>query len=310
MSKNTSRILSLCLTLVLTISLMTGCSLFNEKVTKESLIEGSIKTLSKAESVDSNLEIDIGMAMEQNGFKIPVDMKIDAEIMAHKASETSYLSMQCVAEVFGNEMELSKEIYVVKDGDKLISYSYAGENGESTGWIKEEVEDSESSPIQTNAIFEYVKDAIQDFTLDEDMVEYKGVKCYLISGTAKGLSNIFDEYNFEDLMGDFDYENIDAKLNIYFREDTKEIYAIEVDMTEGFNKISGKDEAEAKIDNFIVSIRFNAFNKLDKIEVPESVKEKAQEMIEATVPEFTAPVLGDETEPENIDETKPVEDKP
>jgi hypothetical protein len=289
---------------------MTGCSLFNEKVTKESLIEGSIKTLSKAESVDSNLEIDIGMAMEQNGFKIPVDMKIDAEIMAHKASETSYLSMQCVAEVFGNEMELSKEIYVVKDGDKLISYSYAGENGESTGWIKEEVEDSESSPIQTNAIFEYVKDAIQDFTLDEDMVEYKGVKCYLISGTAKGLSNIFDEYHFEDLMGDFDYENIDAKLNIYFREDTKEIYAIEVDMTEGFNKISGKDEAEAKIDNFIVSIRFNAFNKLDKIEVPESVKEKAQEMIEATVPEFTAPVLGDETEPENIDETKPVEDKP
>lgn len=304
MLKNTKKVLAILLAFVMLTSVLSGCSLFEKKPTKESLIGFAEQTIEDSESVDLGLDMVLDMEITEDGFKVPMEMDIEAEIQSHYDSETAYMSLQAKMNILGKDMSMSREAYIVEEDGDLVEYSKESEDGEDTGWYKDYSSGMDFDDPSGN-IFESISDNLDAFELDEDTSNYDGNECYVLRGELDSSEEFLEGLDMEDLMGEFEYDEVKVDITAYFLKDSKLPYAVHLDMTDSF---ADAYETEASVEEFTMTLTFHSFNEIDEIKVPKSVKKEATEGDDIeTPPEVEPPTepVPDETEP---DETKPEKD--
>ena len=199
------KIMTACLSLVLCLSMLTGCDLLPPK-TAADLIQRSNEVMVGVDNykMDMNMSVDVSVAGEMEGVEVSIDLPIELD-MAFEVADTNIhgegdmeMTMEAVVE-YGEERETMTEAfdsevdmyYVISDdGKSVMSYT----NTDDEGWISEEI-DADDMQIDMQKLL----DINSDSALFENAEMEKADGVYTVS---VALSDMLSNDDFVDLMED------------------------------------------------------------------------------------------------------------
>lgn len=259
---------------------LAGCGAKEKPVTAQSLLE-EIETKTKSmNSMTSHMTLNMtmeGEQMAQLGVD-SMDVTMDADSQVTQDPMASYINGKM--NLMG--MNLDMEIYTVLEGDELVNYM-----GMMGSWMYQRLPYDKETINSISANAGELLEHIDSLTLQEETEDIDGKPAYIISGTlqgeemmellgqaqsalgtATGLNELMDEEAVENLSMDFKYAvDQESRLPVYGD------FAFN-----GFENLTGQEEVT--ISNFTMRTEYTGFDNVEKIEVPQEVKDSAQEITE------------------------------
>lgn len=259
---------------------LAGCGAKEKPVTAQSLLE-EIETKTKSmNSMTSHMTLNMtmeGEQMAQLGVD-SMDVTMDADSQVTQDPMASYINGKM--NLMG--MNLDMEIYTVLEGDELVNYM-----GMMGSWMYQRLPYDKETINSISANAGELLQHIDSLTLQEETEDIDGKPAYIISGTlqgeemmellgqaqsalgtATGLNELMDEEAVENLSMDFKYAvDQESRLPVYGD------FAFN-----GFENLTGQEEVT--ISNFTMRTEYTGFDNVEKIEVPQEVKDSAQEITE------------------------------
>ena len=257
---------------------LAGCGAKDKPVTAQSLLE-EIETKSKdMKSMTSHLTMDMTMEGEQMASMgvDSVSVTMDADNQVTQDPVASYINGKM--SLMG--MDLDMEIYTVLEGDELVNYM-----GMMGSWMYQRMPFDKEAVNNISANAGTLLEHLDSLTLQEEPEDIDGKPAYIINGTlegeemmellgqaqsvlgtATGMEDLIDEADMDDLSMDFKYAvDQESRLPVY------------ADFTfNGFEKLTGQEGVT--ISNFTMRTDYTGFDNVEKIEVPQEVKDSAQEI--------------------------------
>ena len=257
---------------------LAGCGAKEKPVTAQSLLE-EIETKTKSmNSMTSHMTLNMtmeGEQMAQLGVD-SMDVTMDADSQVTQDPMASYINGKM--NLMG--MNLDMEIYTVLEGDELVNYM-----GMMGSWMYQRLPYDKETINSISANAGELLQHIDSLTLQEETEDIDGKPAYIISGTlqgeemmellgqaqsalgtATGLNELMDEEAVENLSMDFKYAvDQESRLPVYGD------FAFN-----GFENLTGQEEVT--ISNFTMRTDYTGFDNVEKIEVPQEVKDSAKEI--------------------------------
>ena len=259
---------------------LAGCGAKEKPVTAQSLLE-EIETKTKSmNSMTSHMTLSMtmeGEQMAQLGVD-SMDVTMDADSQVTQDPMASYINGKM--NLMG--MNLDMEIYTVLEGDELVNYM-----GMMGSWMYQRLPYDKETINSISANAGELLQHIDSLTLQEETEDIDGKPAYIITGTlqgeemmellgqaqsalgtATGMNELMDEEAVENLSMDFKYAvDQESRLPVY------------ADFVfNGFENLTGQEEVT--ISNFTMRTEYTGFDNVEKIEVPQEVKDSAQEISE------------------------------
>ena len=169
------------------------------------------------------------------------------------------------------------ELYIVpSDDDEMV---YAKENNDG-GWYTS-VDLPQLKQIAESKDFGYIVGYERVLTLDENIVEIDGVRCYKASGRIFNIQKILNHYNLNDLQNvtNMFFDGY-ADVELYFREDNHLLHSFVYDLSDYWQNEFGlisENEGKSATCNYTLTIKYNSFNNSANIVVPDVVLEESVE---------------------------------
>ncbi len=257
---------------------LAGCGGTQKAVTASSLLEEIETKTQEANSMTSHLTMNMtmeGESLASLGMD-SVEMTMDADSQVTKDPTASYIkgNMSLVG------MSLDMEIYTIVEGDEILSYM-----GMMDTWmVQRTAYDQEAvNTINTNAgeILKHIDSA----TLQEETEDIDGKPAYIITGTLEGeeMKDLLGQAQnalgsatgVEEMMESADFSNM--SVDFKYAVDQESRMPVYADFTfNGFGELTG--EEEVNISEFTMHTDYTGFDNVEKIEVPQEVKDSAQEV--------------------------------
>ena len=269
---------------------LAGCGAKEKPVTAQSLLE-EIETKSKEmNSMTSHLTMNMTMEGEQMASlgvdKINITMDADNQVTQDPVA--SYINGKM--SLMGMNMDM--EIYTVLEGDELVNYM-----GMMGNWMYQRLPFDKETINNISANAGTLLEHLDSLTLQEETEDIDGKPAYIISGTlqgeemmellgqaqsalgtAAGMDQIIEEADVADMSMDFKYAvDQESRLPVY------------ADFVfNGFEALT--DQEGVTISEFTMRTDYTGFDNVEKIEVPQEVKDSAQEITaeDLAVPETEA----------------------
>ncbi len=266
------------LTACLALSALAGCGSKAKPVTAASLLEDIETKTKEMKSMTSHMTMNMAMEGEELASMgmDSIEMNMDADCQVTQDPAASYIKGKMG--LLG--MDLDMEVYTVVEGEEIVNYI-----GMMNSWMMQRTAfDKEAiNSINTNA-GELLKH-LDSLTLQEEAEDIDGKPAYIITGTlegedmasllgqtqsalggATGLGEVMEEADFEKMSVDFKYA-VD-------QESRMPVYA---DFTfNGFENLTGQEGVT--ISEFTMRTDYTGFDNVEKIEVPQEVKDSAEEI--------------------------------
>ena len=306
--KKFTKVLAMILALVLCMSSLAACSLF-EKGPKDSadLLSKSKEIMAKEENANYHMDMNMGMSIVMKGkvegedmeMNIPIDVKAKFDITEKYMHGKMDMSMDMKASVtidgkkeeMNESQEMKSEMYAVMDGDEITTYT---KDDEDDTWY---VSDEESAASAAD-IAEILED--EDFSEIFEKAKLESTKDgYTVS---MKMSDLMESEAFEDLMGEMDMTDIglgvdtddltdamgDVNVKYTFDKDCRitgmTIEEIEIDLADVLGDAMsdsgiGGEEISKMTLTMEFEIKLSKFGEIDEddVKVPKSVKEEAIE---------------------------------
>lgn len=258
---------SIILLLICCILLMAGCS---RKLTPKRLMSQITDNLAKARSVSNTLKMQIELEDVLDTTKINMEMQMENTVKpkAGHAKGTAEVDLS------GTKVGSNIEIYQVEEGRQFVTYSSMYDK-----WSREVSEGSGKGSFSGN-LFQEAGDSIKTFHLAEQTVKVNKKECYEMYGNITGKELI--QFMGLDMLGAFGMVKIPdtnaiARLQIPV---TIDVYKdgilparIIVDMTDVMNDLYDKYKKTTNVNDYTIQLGYTGFNKVDKIQVPQEVKD-------------------------------------
>lgn len=269
MKNNMKKSVALLTATTMSMSLLTGCSLF--KPTAESLLEGCTKKMAKVETMDFDVTMDFGMSMSNGSEEAEINFDLLMEALYQKKAEDEYnvqADMGMEIEMLGMSQSTEAESYIVGKGDTVTTYTKAEDADE---WVKEEKDKEESDSMD----FDFTS-LIGQLTLAEETVMEDGKECFVLEGDV-------EDNDMNSLLENMDMDGLaeeDMKVHMVMKVDKKEKLPISMTMSvdeEVLDNMFSEEELAAfgdvsvEIDKFEVAIIFNEIGGDITVDVPEEV---------------------------------------
>ena len=259
---------------------LAGCGAKEKPVTAQSLLE-EIETKTKSmNSMTSHMTMNMtmeGEQMAQMGVN-SMDITMDADNQVTQDPTASYIKGKM--SLMG--MDLDMEIYTVLEGDELVNYM-----GMMGKWMYQRLPYDKEAVNSISANAGELLQHMDSLTLQEEPEDIDGKPAYIITGTlqgeemmellgqaqsalgtATGMDELMDEDAVENLSMDFKYAvDQESRLPVYAD------FAFN-----GFENLTGQEDVT--ISNFTMRTDYTGFDNVEKIEVPQEVKDSAQEITE------------------------------
>lgn len=265
------KLMSVLLAAVMVMCLTAGCG---KKATPENLLTDMSKKLEDVKSVDGNMKMEMEMSAEGE----TVSIKMDMDIQAFQDDSASHMKGEAEIKASGSSMTTEIEIYQETVDGEIVSYVMT--DGE---WVKDSTQSPEE--LLDDEMFDSIEDMAESFEISKDKVEVNGKKCFELKGSISGdsVGNIMDSGMMDSMQGAdlidgdaLDGTEIPCTIAIY--DDSILPAKVTVDMKSMMESMfDGMGLGNVKIDisKCYLEIEYREFDKLDKIEIPDEVKEAA-----------------------------------
>ena len=230
---------------VISLLLVTGCG------DKEDHFETAKKNMQELKSYSMNIDVEMSMNMGGITINLPITLNSDVDV-TNKMSK-----MEVSGELAGNS--LSSTTYIDgSDANRVIQYS----SRDNTTWEVTEVKDNNNQVnnlVNPNNIKEIKSDDkdyyIYEATLDKDK-----------------MSGIMDnDLADNNMMGSIDITN-NIVFKYYINKKTKYVEKIVAELIDIMNVTDEESGQEVKLTKLNFEIKFTNFNEVEKIVIPENVK--------------------------------------
>jgi outer membrane lipoprotein-sorting protein len=271
MKKRILLVLCICMISILAI---TGCG----STSTESILEQMTEKTKDVKSSDINIKMVMDFDSSESGTK--QNMKVDLDMNAQTTldPEVCKIDGKMNMSLLGMNQSVGMKAYTVKEGsDSYTTYMLV--DGQKS-WSKTK------STINTDGMsqladFKSFEGMFANFQLVDEKTDINGVSCYKISGSISGndLSKMLG--SVKSLASTLKEENLSGvKANVDFYVNAKDMTPVQVkvdlkdsDLSSAFGT-SGKD---LKANEYSVTVTYNGMNTVDKIDVPDDVKNNAVE---------------------------------
>ena len=262
----------------MTLLSLTGCAGGAKPVTAQSLLEGVEAKSKSMKSMTSHLTMNMvmeGSELSQMGVD-NVQMTMDADTQVIQDPLSSYIkgSMSLMG------MNLDMEIYTILEGDEIVNYM-----GVMDSWMVQRLPYDKEAAGTISANTEELLANLDSLTLQEETEDIDGKPAYIISGTLEGeeVKNILGQAQsslgtatgMEQLLEDADVSemSVDFKYAVD-KESGLPVYSDYV--FNGFENITGQEDVV--ISDFTMHMDYTGYDNVEKIEVPQEVKDQAEEL--------------------------------
>ncbi|MGI6068840.1 MAG: DUF6612 family protein [Blautia sp.] len=246
-----------------------GCG----KVTAEKLLADAAKNAKEASSVKGDMEMNMGMKVGEGGFSMGIDMGMSGDWEA--TNEPAVFHLDGKLDLSLLNMSFDMESYTVREDKKAVSYTKVADT-----WSKTEQELNDEEVKAAGLLPVFSTDA--ELVLAEETEKVNGQEAYVITTVLTGdeLKKMM-ESNSELLdmdeidMDKADFSEVSADVTIKIYEKSKLPAAMTVTFTDGLEGLikAEDDGSAAELNKLDVSMNFNEYDTIDKIEVPKEALE-------------------------------------
>lgn len=271
MKRYGKKLLSAAIVMAMTVSMLNGCG---KKATPENLLADMQKNTKKIESATANVKLDMNMGADSETISMTMDM--DMEMIVE--STTSHMKGDIGIKFGSTDMSTEMEMYQVKEDDDIVTYMMIQDQ-----WMKQKTEVPEN--MLDTEMYDSLQKMAKDFTLADKKVEVNGKKCFELTGKISGdaLGSMLNEDMMDSMgMGEMLDEELIEKMEIPC---TIDIYDDDIlpakmtlDMKDTLKSMYEDEEENIEISAYSITIEYKEFNNVDKIEVPDEAKDKAEDM--------------------------------
>lgn len=271
MSKNVKKVLSVIVTAIFCMLLSVGCS---TKMTPKKLMLAVSENLAKAKSVTNTMRMDIELETVLDTMKVSMKMDMESTVKP----KAGHASGSAEVNFSGTKLASDIEIYQVNEGKEAVTYSRMYDK-----WSREAAVQAKTSTFDGN-LFQEAGDSIESFRIAKQNVEVSEKECYQMYGDITGKELL--GFMGLDMMGAFGLiqipdEKAIASLQVPV---TIEVYKEEllparviVDMTDVMNDLYDKYDTSTNVNDFTIELAYTGFDDVKEIQVPQEVKDAAQE---------------------------------
>lgn len=266
---------------VLTFGLLTGCG----KPTPASLSKDVILALAKVKSVDGNVNLEMtGKIKDPSESGLSLDLSVNLDMAYEtilKPDNAAHMNIKMNLSLLGMNYDTEVENYTLKGENGYETYNHI----EGT-WYKQTVEDSQSeanSLIPTD-IFNALKDQKLTAELEDELQKINKKEAYLMHVTLSGdylesFFSILGDMSDELFKDDTDLGDTSVKADIYIYKDVNVPAKIVLDLADLTSSLMPElgTNASAELSKYTLEMTFNAYNTVDKIQVPQEVLDSAEE---------------------------------
>lgn len=259
--------------------ILSGCG---EKKDAKELMEEAASKMETVVSVGGNMAFDVAMNVsgDVDGSVMDMDMSLnmDVDMQITNAPEASHLKGSLTSNVLGMNSTVEVENYTIKSDDNVVGYTYTNDQ-----WYKQTAGSSDFTAFADSSFFKSLSDENIKLVLEKDLAEEDGEKYYVVRTTINGEDYIRLMGDSEDMMGSLiDYEAVDvSKLSvdteIHINKETKLPYRILFDLSQSMDAFATSMDAGMSMEmkTFQVSVRYDSFNEVTEISVPQDVVDSA-----------------------------------
>lgn len=285
-------VFAVCLCLCLMTCLFSGCADNGKKIMTE-----AVEAFGNAKSVQVENTMNVDVKMQMYGQEVPFSSNLNLTTYSSLDPDIMHSDGTLIMNVFGSNSNVKVEHYIVnRDGD-IGSLTYE-KSFEDNSWRLS------GSTANTTNIMTIVKNLLsQDIAFEKaDLTEdesksYEGKNITKVSGTVTHemlkellgsavLSNTLLTTELSENK-DYDFSKFNPELVVYIDSDTKLPVRVYMDLQKNFQDLLDAtpdsvsegvpSDASTKmtVKSFTLSMDFSNYDNVDKIEVPQSVKEQA-----------------------------------
>lgn len=285
-------VFAICLCLCLMTCLFSGCADNGKKIMTE-----AVEAFGNAKSVQVENTMNVDVKMQMYGQEVPFSSNLNLTTYSSLDPDIMHSDGTLIMNVFGSNSNVKVEHYIVnRDGD-IGSLTYE-KSFEDNSWRLS------GSTANTTNIMTIVKNllsqdiAFEKADLTEDESEsFEGKNITKVSGTVTHemlkellgsavLSNTLLTTELSENK-DYDFSKFNPELVVYIDSDTKLPVRVYMDLQKNFQDLLDAtpdsvsegvpSDASTKmtVKSFTLSMDFSNYDNVDKIEVPQSVKEQA-----------------------------------
>ena len=254
--------------LILCISLMTGCI---GKMTPKKLMLSVVKNMTDIDSFSNSLTMDIKMENLIKVTEVSMDIEMENTLnpQAGHAKGTASINMQ------GIKLAGDLEVYQVTEDDTKKTYSAI--NGM---WSKSE-SDTGSGISVDGDILKEIGDEIDKFHLADEPVKVGEKDCYEMYGEVTGDSligilgtDMIHAYGLVNLPDENAIRQLKIPITLDVYQEEKLPARLQVDMTDVLDKLYDSYQETTDVNDFRIDLTFNEYNHVNEIQVPDEVKEQ------------------------------------
>lgn len=285
-------VFAVCLCLCLMTCLFSGCADNGKKIMTE-----AVEAFGNAKSVQVENTMNVDVKMQMYGQEVPFSSNLNLTTYSSLDPDMMHSDGTLIMNVFGSNSDVKVEHYIVnRDGD-IGPLTYE-KSFEDNSWRLS------GSTANTTNIMTIVKNLLsQDIAFEKaDLTEdesksYEGKNITKVSGTVTHemlkellgsavLSNTLLTTELSENK-DYDFSKFNPELVVYIDSDTKLPVRVYMDLQKNFQDLLDAtpdsvsegvpSDASTKmtVKSFTLSMDFSNYDNVDKIEVPQSVKEQA-----------------------------------
>lgn len=257
------------------------------------VLRDAVENSNKAESFSGNVDLDMGIGIEESGISLGMDLNMDLDIEAVKDSGAYHMKGDVKASLI--DILEGIEIYGIPDDDGSDFLNYVGFD---KSWTKMKSPSEEKGNIGSLMDLENYIDSGSKLEMEESGKE-NGREVYVISTTAKNMELKSAGSILDNLLGDdgisIGFNDVTSKVIFKIYKDNRYPASVSVTLSgkdgEPF-AVSDENDGTFTIKHMDFTLVFEEFDNVKEIKVPE-------EALEARADSFD--IMGD-LEKEDSDE--------
>ena len=267
-------LLVLCICMV-TILAITGC----KSATTASILKDMVEKTKDIKSTDMNIKMVMDIESAESGTT--QNMKFDIDMNAQTTVDPEVCKIDGNMNMSFLNMNQSRgmKVYSVKEQDGSYT-NYTFIDGQKA-WSKAKA-NVNTDGMSELADFKSFEGVFDNFQLADGTTDINNISCYKLTGTIEGenLSKILGSVkSLANTLKEGDLSGIKANVDFYVNAKDMTPVQVKVDLKDSdlSNAFGTSGNEKLKANEYYVSVTYNGINTVDKIDVPEDVKNNAVE---------------------------------
>lgn len=268
-----------------------GCTSVKQahKLTVSDLFADAVNVIKKNNSLSVDGDVDMSVKMESSGLSFAVDVTGDAKMEADIKNDVVHSEFDAEIGTMGLSQSMLVENYVVRDGEKYISYTAKTTGDRQDKRWAYTVRDAggfsiaeliSKVDIKDDGFINSLENATTDMVITGETETIDDKECYVVSGILQLNGNTFNGFSSDHTTTITD-DKLDIKSVWYFAKDNHELKRTELDLASSVKKIN-TDAFDIAFEPEKLNLTLDfSYDKKIEITVPEEIKENAKESVDS-----------------------------